>query len=48
MDVAPIHHVEGARLEDESVQDVDIVRFAVRDADETWESSRAGPSACAA
>src|SRR4029434_10286190 len=39
VEVAAIHHVEGARLGNEHVEDVDIVQFAVGDVDEARDSA---------
>lgn len=39
IEVAAIHHVEGARLGNEHVEDVDIVQFAVGDVNEARDSA---------
>ena len=46
IEVAAIHHVEGARLGNQHVEDVDIVQFAVGDVDELGIAPRRSSSVC--
>lgn len=34
VEVAAIHHVEGARLRDEQIEDTDVMQFVIQDVDE--------------
>ena len=36
--IAPIHHVERARLDRQDVQHIDVVHFAVAHVDKSWNS----------
>ena len=47
VEVTAIHHVEGARLEGNQVEDVDVVQFAVGDMDKLG-MFRANRAVCAA